>query len=39
MAGFSRASFVTVISFCSQLLKMCVAYCKPQKEILVLTNG
>lgn len=25
--------------FCPQLLKMCVAYCKLQMEILVLTNG
>lgn len=35
----ARASFVIVASPDPWLLKMCVAYCKPQKEILILTNG
>jgi len=35
-ASVSRASFVFLFE---QPLKMCAAYCKQQKEILVLTNG
>lgn len=38
-ACLARASFVIVASPYPQLLKMCVAYCKPQKEILILKNG
>lgn len=36
LVSFSRASFVFLVQ---QPLKMCGAYCKQSKEILVLTNG